>query len=618
MKQSNQEKYPYQKDEIDLRNVAKIFKERRWFIFGFTCIVTFFVIIYTLNVTPTYRTFSSFVSPSQSSVLSLNRFPFTIETSETMFTSYLRKLSQKEFQKKVFYENDFLTVLNPENEPIDDVENYVSGFLSSISLEAPDIKQAKDKKAGNLPERPYSISMEGSDGEIISRFLNELVVSANNETVNDFINITNQKIAFRLDQITRKRGLLVAKAKQLRLNMIEMLTDAAKLAGSLGIIENNLEQISESEKNFNFSFPINEIAAHNSGKTGVARYWDEGSSYGKQDAITAKGTAQHTTNQNKIGSSSIAFDGDGSYLEIPATNELEITGDFTIETWLKKINTSVSNEQYIVSNMGSEDGFYIFLQTNSRIYFGHRESGVEQYKGFNISIDTNWHHFALVRHNQMYKFYWDGELQLISYDNMGNTRNTSKLGVDDSVIRIGSPTASTGDRYWEGNLDEFRISNKARYTSSFIPSRTAFTADANTSLLIHSDTANGSTQFIDDSGITSYRAYENEKLPNLYLYGQKALLERVELLKSRTSDEPYIPELLDLDNDKLKLESSIIDRTGKGINVFQLRQAAVTPINPIKPNTKLIVLLAFICSFILSIFLVLVTDALKPDEKNST
>ena len=103
---------------------------------------------------------------------------------------------QKEFQKKVFYENDFLTVLNPENKPIDNVENYVSGFLSSISLEAPDTKQGKDKKAGNLLERPYSISMEGSDGKIISRFLNELVVSANSETFNDFINITNQKIAF--------------------------------------------------------------------------------------------------------------------------------------------------------------------------------------------------------------------------------------------------------------------------------------------------------------------------------------------------------------------------------------------------------------------------------------
>ena len=633
MKQSNQEIYPYQTDEIDLRNVAKILKERRWFIFGFTGFVTLLAIVYALSLPPSpYLSKTSFVSPSQSSVLTLNKFPLTSETSETIFSNYLRKLSEKEFQKKVFYGNDFLTVLNPENEPIDDVEDYVSGFLSSISLEAPDTKQGKDEIAGNLLESPYSISMEGSDGKIISRFLNELIVSANSETVNDFINITNQKIAIRLDQISQERRLLIAKAKQLRLNMIEMLTDAAKLAGSLGIIENNLEQISESGNNFNFvipelvaldnkntfnfSIPINEIAAHNSGKTGVAWYWDEGSSYGKQDAITANGNAQHTTSQNKIGSSSIVFDGYSDYLEIPATNELEITGDFTIETWLKKSTTSLSNEQYIVSNMGNDEGFYIFLQTDSKIYFGHREGGSEKYKAFNPSIDTNWHHLAIVRHNQTYKYYWDGELQLISFDDMGNTRNASKLGTDDSVIRIGYSTSSTTDRYWEGNLDEFRISNKARYTSSFTPSTTAFSNDANTLLLIHSDTSNGSTQFIDDSGATSYRAYEDEKLPDWYLYGQKALLERVKLLESRTNDESYIPELVALDNEKLKLESSIIDMTG--INVFQLRQAAVTSSKPIKPNARQIALLGFICSFMLSIFLVLVMDVLKPDDKNST
>ena len=632
MNQNNQGKYPYETDEIDLRKLVKILKESSWFVLGFTGFVTLVAIIYALNVTPTYRSFSSFTPSSQSSVLSLNRFPLTSETSEASFASFLNKLSIKELQEKVFYENDYLTALNPENEPIDDVEDYVSGFLSSISVEAPVTKKVKDEIVDNLLESPYSISMEGSDGKIISRFLNELVVSANSETVNDFINITNQKIAIRLDQVLEERRLLVAKAKQLRLNKIEMLTDAAKLAGSLGIIENNLDQISENENNFNFiipksvaldnentfnfTIPINEIAANDSAKTGVTWYWDEGPSSGRQDPITANGNAQHTTSQNKIGSSSIAFDGSNSYLEIPNTDELEITGDFTIETWNKKSTTSVSNEQYIVSNMGNNEGFYIFLQTDSRIYLGLKENGIEKYKGFSPGIDTNWHHFALVRHNQTYKFYWDGVEQLISYDDMDDTWSTAKLGTDDSVIEVGRSNLSEA-QYWEGNLDEFRISNKARYTSNFAPSTTAFTSDSNTLLLIHSNTSNGSTEFIDHSGATRYRANEDENLPEWYLYGEKALLERIELLKSRTSDEPYIPELVFLDNEKLILESSIMDDM-TGINVFLLRQAAVTPSNPTKPNKRLIILLAFICSFTLSIFLVLVMDALKPDEKNST
>ena len=140
--------------------------------------------------------------------------------------------------------------------------------------------------------------MEGSDGEIISRFLNELVVSANSETVNDFINITNQKIAIRLDQISNERGLLLTgaqsdrlsqilrikeedaqkireindiierakyKAKKERLNSIQILTAAAKLAGSLGIIENNLGQISDSNNDINLNIAINEDEDYQSG-----------------------------------------------------------------------------------------------------------------------------------------------------------------------------------------------------------------------------------------------------------------------------------------------------------------------------------------------------------------
>jgi hypothetical protein len=40
-------------------------------------------------------------------------------------------------------------------------------------------------------------------------------------------------------------------------------------------------------------------------------------------------------------------------------------------------------------------------------------------------------------------------------------------------------------------MDEIRISSSARYTGTFTPSTTAFTADANTLLLIHSDWTGG-------------------------------------------------------------------------------------------------------------------------------
>ena len=52
----------------------------------------------------------------------------------------------------------------------------------------------------------------------------------------------------------------------------------------------------------------------------------------------------------------------------------------------------------------------------------------------------------------------------------------------------------------DGYMDEIRVSNNARYTSNFTPSTTAFTSDANTVMLIHSNHANDSTTFADSTG----------------------------------------------------------------------------------------------------------------------
>ena len=280
MQQNSRETYPYQTEEkeIDLRKLAKSLKERRRFIFSFTGIVTLLTILYVLSLPPlppspiNYKVTTSFIKPSQSSVMDLNRLPFQTETAESIFTGFLNKLSTTEFQEKVFYENDYPTVLN------------ASDFLSSISISAP-------ATGVRLIENPYSISMHGSDSEIISRFLNQLVASANSETVNDLSKIVKQKIDIRLDEISEERELLLVgaqrdrlsqierikekddqklrelnnlidaaryKAKENRLNHMIILTSAAKLASSLGVTEHNLDQISLQEENFNLNIALGE------------------------------------------------------------------------------------------------------------------------------------------------------------------------------------------------------------------------------------------------------------------------------------------------------------------------------------------------------------------------
>ena len=139
------------------------------------------------------------------------------------------------------------------------------------------------------------------------------------------------------------------------------------------------------------------------------------------------------------------------------------------------------------------------------------------------------------------------------------------------------------------------------------------------------------------------------------MYGEKALLARINILKSRTSDDPFIPELVTLNNKlnevqnnktlkaleehqdddtsyssffsslnalnkkKVKLESNIIDLDSSTINAVQVIKSASVKQNPIKStDKKLIVALALFGGFIFSIFLALLANLFKEDETEPT
>jgi hypothetical protein len=105
-----------------------------------------------------------------------------------------------------------------------------------------------------------------------------------------------------------------------------------------------------------------------------------------------------------------------------------------------------------------------------------------------LSTDT-WYHVAVTRDGSDVVTLWvDGVSE-------GTATVTGTLGSTGGTLYIGS--ADTGNLF-NGYLDEIRISDSARYTTTFTPSTTAFVADANTKLLIHSDFNGGLGQ--DSSG----------------------------------------------------------------------------------------------------------------------
>ena len=300
MQQNMNESHYYEESEIDLRQLAKSLKERSRFIFGLTGIITLIAIAYIMyqgTLPLQYKVETSFLKPADTTVLNLNKFHLLSETKDSIYTRFLNLVSSKSFQKSVFLDGDYLNKLNETNEPIADVKAFVSGIINSTQLSVSEI----DSKRNDIDnsnylayakiELPYVLSIEGENPDVLSEYLDEVASKANQETVLNILNLEQQIISNRLEEITLEKNMLLGKAKEDRLsqilrikeedaqkirelndlierarykakeermNDIETLTAAAKLAGSLGIIDNNLGKINESNNDINLNIAINE------------------------------------------------------------------------------------------------------------------------------------------------------------------------------------------------------------------------------------------------------------------------------------------------------------------------------------------------------------------------
>ncbi|MGY8781697.1 MAG: Wzz/FepE/Etk N-terminal domain-containing protein, partial [Fidelibacterota bacterium] len=186
MQQTPVEQNYYQEDEIDLKQLFRSLADRKWFIFGFTGLITVLAIAYALSIAPTYKATTSFLSPNESSVIQLNRIKLTSETSETIYRKFLNKVMSSQFQRKIFDENDYLSKLNPDNKPIKNLEDFFAEFSKTINLETNKIQKNVEKV--NY-EKPVNVSIEGNDATVIASFLNDLTSSADTQTVNEFLTI---------------------------------------------------------------------------------------------------------------------------------------------------------------------------------------------------------------------------------------------------------------------------------------------------------------------------------------------------------------------------------------------------------------------------------------------
>lgn len=215
------------------------------------------------------------------------------------------------------------------------------------------------------------------------------------------------------------------------------------------------------------------LLLHMDGSNGSTTFTDSSSA---ARAITRYGNAQISTAQSKFGGASGLFDGTGDYITAAPATDLYLTGDFTIECWIRMV--SYKNATIMSSSQSQQNNVQIFrVNADSNngsllIYCDNNEAtkGTIITTGATavLTVDT-WHHLALSRSSGTAKLFVDGA-------QVGATATgwTTGFRADAVGCLFNSGVLNTNLDY-DGYIDDLRITKGiARYQSSFTPSTSAF------------------------------------------------------------------------------------------------------------------------------------------------
>jgi hypothetical protein len=188
--------------------------------------------------------------------------------------------------------------------------------------------------------------------------------------------------------------------------------------------------------------------------------------------VTAVGNAHIENTQSKFGVTSCYFDGNGDYLSIPYSSDIDMgSGDFTVECWFRPTNDPDANGNGIVicgTSIGNRP-WGVYQGTATRIvgWFqntsGTYTTGASNTTG---SMANKWSHVALARSGDNLLIFVDGVL--------GDTIAISGAAQSFTNLRIGRfDWNPAGDML--GYIDDLRITKGvARYTADFTPPTKSF------------------------------------------------------------------------------------------------------------------------------------------------
>jgi hypothetical protein len=207
--------------------------------------------------------------------------------------------------------------------------------------------------------------------------------------------------------------------------------------------------------------------------------------------FTAEGNAQLSTAQQKFGSASLLLDGTDDSVDSTTNLDLSST-DFTVDVWIRPDNVTGYKGIWQSGTSTTEQSYLL----GNQVYWSVNPSTIIT---TSVTVNAN-------------------EWTMLSYERQGNTHRIYKNGTLEDTATTGNKQdngpftiGKNGFGDFDGYIDEFRVSDIARYEgSSFTEPTSEFSVDSDTVALLHFNGANGSTDIINSVPNNAFAMTANE------------------------------------------------------------------------------------------------------------
>lgn len=178
---------------------------------------------------------------------------------------------------------------------------------------------------------------------------------------------------------------------------------------------------------------------------------------------TSNGGATVSTERSKIGRSSLYLNG-SQYITTPLSDDLKlVSGDFTIDCWIYPNKPASYTTLLFCDTIPNIYTGIAFYYVGNTIYGSVSVNGTSWTSATNTITLNTWNHVAFIK---------KGSNLYIAVNGVIGTPTTivgTPIESAQNYAIIGNVPGNSIDYHYIGYIDEFRISNTARWTSDFNP-----------------------------------------------------------------------------------------------------------------------------------------------------